>query len=117
MSDKFDSIFESTMGAATKNDKQEEFFERRASGAKKIQKAAQAKGGPSILTAYHFRAKEKPYKECLARLNDPSYAEAHADNCLDQLKDWKKMTQKEFQEVMGRLEVYGEVFIQTAEKS
>ena len=115
MSDKFDLIFEKALQANTKDVKEHEFFEKRAAGAKKIQKAAQEKGGPSMLTSYHFKAKEKPYKECLERLSNPDYAKAHADNCLDQLQDWHKMTQKEFQEVMGRLEVYGEVFIKTRE--
>jgi hypothetical protein len=111
MSDKFDKIFEKALTTTNKDTKDIEFFEKRAAGAKKIQQTAQEKGGPSMLTSYHFKAKEKPYKDCIARVEDSDFSKAHADNCLDQLKDWHKMTQKEFQEATGRLEAYGEVYI------
>jgi hypothetical protein len=115
MSDKFDAIYEKALITTNKDSKDQEFFEKRAAGAKKIQKAAQEKGGPSMLTSYHFKAKEKPYKDCINNLSDLAFSKAHAEDCLSQLKDWHKMTQKEFQEVMGRLEVFGEVYIKLRE--
>lgn len=94
----------------------EEFLEARQAGAEKIHKAAAAKGGPALLTAQHFKAKAKPYKIAIKHANDEQrnklFAE-HAEQCLKQLKQWKSMTQKEFQTVMGELEVWGEVYIKS----
>lgn len=88
-----------------------EFFEKRAAGAQKIQKQAAAKGGPSKLTAIHFKAKEVPYKQCLKHIDDKSFAEKKAKACLDKLANWRSMSPEQFQRVMGELEVYGEVFL------
>jgi len=98
------------------DDKYAEFVEARKAGAKKIQVAAEAKGGPAILTAQHFKAKAKPYAMALEHVHDKDrekmYAK-HATECLRKLQNWKKMTQKEFQATMGELEVWGEVYIKS----
>ena len=93
------------------------FVEKRSSGAKKIQKMATDKGGFSILTAIHFKAKEVPYKNCQKHLTDEDskYVKEKADKCFDKLKSWDKMSQREFQHVMGQLEAYGEVYIRSLE--
>ena len=78
---------------------------------KKIEASARAKGGPSILTAQHFKAKEIPYKECIKNVDNPKFIENKANQCLSKLRGWKNMTQAEFQKVMGELEAYGECFI------
>ena len=104
----FNTIYESILKNINSN---EEFLKKRAHGAKKIKEAAKKKGGPSMLTAYHFKAKEVPYKECLRNIEDKQFAKDRAEDCFKKLAKWDKMTQKEFQEVMGRLEVYGEWFL------
>lgn len=89
------------------------FVEKRAAGAKKVEKMAEKKGGFSLLTAVHFKAKEIPYKNALKHAEDESssFIEEKADECFKKLKNWKEMSQREFQHVMGQLEAYGEVFI------
>jgi len=92
------------------------FIEKRKSGAKKIQKSSEAKGGPAKLTAIHFAAKEVPYKQSLAMASKDNCAEKlkqKGDELLSKLKSWHTMSQKEFQTVMGQLEAYGEVYIKT----
>lgn len=100
--------------SATKDNKFVEFVKTRKAGAEKIQHTAEAKGGPAKLTADHFRAKAKPYSEALKiGLNEDKkkvFAK-HASDCLSKLRGWKSMTQKEFQTVMGELEVWGELYI------
>lgn len=108
-----DTILES------KKDKFEEFLETRKAGAEKIKKAAEEKGGPSLLTAQHFRAKEVPYKKAISHSDDKdreTYYSEEAEKCLTKLKSWKSMTQKEFQTIMGELEVCGEVFLKSKGK-
>ena len=94
----------------------EKFLKARQAGAVKIHKAAAAKGGPATLTAQHFKAKAVPYKIALEHASDEHrskvYAE-HAEKCLEQLKSWKTMTQRDFQTIMGELEVWGEVYIKS----
>ena len=94
----------------------ETFLKARQAGAVKIHKAAAAKGGPATLTAQHFKAKAVPYKIALEHASDEHrdkvYAE-HAERCLKQLKSWKTMTQRDFQTIMGELEVWGEVYIKS----
>ena len=97
----------------------QEFVEKRAAGAHKIADSAKTKGGFSTLTAIHFKAKEAPYKEVLATEKkfegDCDSANAHykkkAEEVYAKLKDLDKLSQKEFQALMGELEVWGEVYI------
>ena len=93
------------------NPEDQAFFEKRAAGAMKIQKQAAAKGGPSKLTAIHFKAKEAPYRMCLKNLDSKAFAEKKAAECYRKLSSWKHLTQDQFQKLMGELEVYGEVFL------
>jgi hypothetical protein len=94
------------------------FINKRAGGAKKIQNAAASKGGVATLTAIHFKAKEVPYKNCQKHCEDGNieYIKEKADECFDKLKSWDKMSQREFQHVMGQLEAYGEVYIRQSEE-
>jgi hypothetical protein len=93
------------------------FVEKRSAGAKKIEKMASDKGGFSLLTAVHFKAKEVPYKVCAKHADDSdsSFVKAKADECFEKLKNWDKMSQKDFQHVMGQLEAYGEFYIRSKE--
>jgi hypothetical protein len=97
-------------------DKLHEFIEKRKSGADKIRKSSEAKGGPSILTAIHFAAKEIPYKQALELSTKDSCNKTlkkKGDELASKLKSWHTMSQKEFQHVMGQLEAYGEVYIKS----
>lgn len=88
-----------------------EFIDKRASGAKKIQQQAQLKGGPALLTSVHFKAKEKPYDYCSNHYDDIEKITKKADEVFNRLKNWKEMSQKDFQHYMGMLEAYGEIVI------
>ena len=114
----FDILLESIKETIKKTDvKLQDFLDKRSAGAKKIASQAHKKGGYSVLTAIHFKAKEKPYQECKDNLNDVKFVEKKADACWDKLKDWKNMSQREFQHVMGQLEAYGEVYIREVKPS
>jgi hypothetical protein len=93
------------------------FVNKRSQGAKKIQKMTENKGGFSLLTAVHFKAKEIPYKNCEKHVGDEDskFVKEKADECFEKLKKWDKMSQREFQHVMGQLEAYGEVYIRSVE--
>lgn len=91
----------------------EEFIEKRAAGADKIAKQATIKGGYSSLTAAHFAAKKVPYANCLKKLGNKAALKSHIGDLLKKLQHWENMSQMEFQKVMGQLEVYGEVALQT----
>jgi hypothetical protein len=88
-----------------------EFIDKRASGAKKIQQQAQLKGGPALLTSVHFKAKEKPYEYCSDNYDNLEKITKKADEVFNKLKNWKEMSQRDFQHYMGMLEAYGEIVI------
>jgi hypothetical protein len=92
------------------------FVTKRAAGAKKIEDSARSKGKYSILTAYHFAGKVKPYAEALKWCKkdgcDKHFKEQYKET-LSKLKNVDSMSQKEFQMLSGVLEVWGEVYIQT----
>jgi hypothetical protein len=92
------------------------FIQKRKSGADKISKSSEAKGGPSKLTAIHFAAKEVPYKQSLALSTKDTcnkVLKQKGNELVSKLKSWHTMSQKEFQIVMGQLEAYGEVYIKS----
>ena len=93
-----------------------EFLHKRLAGAIKIETSTRKKGGYSLLTAIHYKAKLKPYKDAIKHANkedkDKHY-KLMADETYKKLKDWDKMSQREFQAAMGILEVYGEVYIRS----
>lgn len=92
-----------------------EFFTTRKSGAQKIAIEAQTKGGPSLLTAWHFKAKSNPYQEVLTAIkqNKPqTFFEFKFRSTLNKLKPNLKLTQEQFQKIVGELEVWGEVIAQ-----
>ena len=108
---RFIELFESVQEKLSSKESLMEFINKRLAGAKKIQASAAKKGGYSTLTAIHFKAKFKPYNECMKHADKAEFAKKAADECFDKLKNWDKMSQREFQAVMGELEAYGEVYI------
>lgn len=92
----------------------EQFLSKRASGAEKIHKSAEAKGGYSILTAIHFAAKAKPYAESekwADKEDKEQHYKAKAKEIYDKLRNLDQLDQKQFQTLMGELEVWGEVYL------
>lgn len=93
-----------------------EFLHKRLAGAIKIEKMTRKKGGYSLLTAIHYKAKFIPYKDAIKyakKDNKEAHYKAMADETYKKLKNWDKMSQREFQATMGILEVYGEVYIRS----
>lgn len=94
----------------------DEFVEKRKAGADKIARAAEAKGSYSTLTAYHFKAKEKPYADAFKhreKEDKSEYYKKKVEETLEKLKGFDNLSQKEFQILTGVLEVYGEVYLQS----
>lgn len=94
-----------------------EFFTKRQAGARKISAQAKEKGGPSILTHWHFAAKEKPYSEAIRAIKenqDKKWFLSKYKECLNKLEKFD-FTQKQFQVFAGELEVWGEVIVKLFE--
>jgi hypothetical protein len=110
----FDIILEAIKKDMGVEDKFDEFLNKRKAGAEKLEAQTRKKGGYSLLTAIHYAAKEKPYADCL-KWEDKKGKEKHfkekAEEIYKKLADLDSLTQREFQDLMGRLEVYGEVYI------
>jgi hypothetical protein len=92
----------------------DEFVEKRKAGAKKIETQSRKKGGTATLTAIHFAAKQTPYKEALkcVEKDQKKSLEEKVNDTLKQLKNWKSMSQRDFQAITGKLEALGEVYLQ-----
>lgn len=91
----------------------EKFVDKRKAGAAEIAQKAAAKGGYAELTAWHFKAKAPAYKEALKAIkkDEPiAFFESKFRELLSKLHS--SMNQKQFQKLMGELEVWGEVMIQ-----
>lgn len=98
----------------------EKFLEARKSGADKIRRTAEAKGGAAKLTAIHFAAKEKPYNQALRTLEKPDFEKtlkSKANALAARIQQWHKMTQREFQDLVGQFEAYGEVYLEHKKSS
>ena len=83
----------------------EEFSSKRLAGATKISKQAKEKGGPSMLTYHHFVVKLPYYKKA-------AEGKFEFDSFVNQLSEkMDNMSQIEFQKLVGRIEVLGELLI------
>jgi len=108
----FDKLYESLKNTLLNaEEKFLEFLDKRAAGAAKLAAASKKKGGYALPTAIHFAAKARPYAECVKHKDDEEYIKKKAEECFKKLSKWDEMSQREFQAVMGELEVYGEVYI------
>ncbi len=93
----------------------EDFAETRGKGAAKIADNAHDKGGLALLTWHHFKVKEPYYKKAAEGKFDIERAEKEYKELLKKLH---KATSKEmdisqirFQEIVGKIEVLGELLI------
>ena len=106
----FDLVLEKIKKEMGVEEKFDEFLNKRKVGAEKIATSSKAKGGYSTLTAIHFAAKEKPYNDCLKWQNKEGkekHFKEKANEIYKKLSDLDSLTQREFQALMGELEVYG----------
>ena len=109
----FNTLFEKVIDNVT--EAFDMFITKRAAGAKKIEQSARKKGKYSILTAYHFAGKVKPYAQAhkwLKKDNCDELFKEEYKKALDVLKNIDNLSQKEFQKLSGVLEVWGEVYLQ-----
>lgn len=90
-------------------DKFEDFVSARMKGAEKIANNAKEKGGPAMLTYNHFIVKLPYYKKAANGKFDYKKAEKEFEALHKSIS--LKMTQTEFQRVVGKLEVIGELII------
>lgn len=89
-----------------------EFFQARKEGAAEIASKAKTKGGPSMLTYWHFHAKAIPYNEVISAIRNDKSEQFFLSKCRSLLHSVKcgSMSQQNFQVAMGRLEVWGEAW-------
>jgi hypothetical protein len=88
------------------------FAEKRLGGATKIADNAKEKGGPSMLTYHHFKVKLPYYKDAAEGKFNFAAAVKEFDSCVNKLAEkMDNMEQVEFQKLMGRIEVLGELII------
>jgi|TARA_R110001583_G_scaffold174453_2_gene328865 hypothetical protein len=97
----------------------EEFAEKRGSGAEKISDSAKEKGGLSLLTYNHFRVKLPYYKKASEGSLNMGDAKKEYNKLLEKLysstNEDMKLSQTAFQELMGRIEVLGELLLESNE--
>jgi len=108
------SILEKKEEKQTTEEAFETFLTKRLAGAEKIHAMTQKKGGFSLLTAIHYKAKLRPYAESekwAEKEGKEDHYKAKAKEVYEKLKDLDSLSQKEFQALMGELEVWGEVYI------
>lgn len=110
----FDLVLEKIKKKMGVEEKFDEFLHKRKAGATKIEAQTRKKGGYSLLTAIHYAAKQKPYADALKWENKEGkekHFKEKAKEIYKKLSDLDSLTQREFQALMGELEVYGEVYI------
>lgn len=93
----------------------EEFAQTREKGAEKIAKNAKEKGGFSMLTYHHFIVKLPYYKKAAEGKMDFEKARKEYHELVEKLykatKGDMKIQQVEFQKLVGKIEVLGELLI------
>jgi tRNA(Ile2) C34 agmatinyltransferase TiaS len=102
--------------ASPKNESIETFAQNRLIGAMKISESAKEKGGDAMLTYHHFRVKLSYYKKAAEGKMDFEEAEEELEKKIKQLTEGFtganiKISQVDFQKIMGEIEVLGELLI------
>lgn len=94
-----------------KKDPLKQFLQNRLEGARKIATQAASRGGDARLTAWHFQAKLPVYEELLKYKGDiKKYCKSQYETISRRLNNLT-MNERDFQAWMGRMEVYGEVYL------
>jgi hypothetical protein len=111
---KFQDFLESKQQNKQDNKDNIAFFEKRKEGARAIASQARSKGGPAILTVWHFAAKDEPYREVIRAIKDGKSEKYYKDKyrtLFAQLTN-PDLQQEKFQRIIGKLEVWGEAIAQ-----
>ena len=99
-----------------KKETHQEFAENRLAGAAKISKAAKEKGGDALLTYHHFHVKLPYYQKSVDGELDMKMVKEEYDDLLTDLyeatRNSMNISQVEFQELVGKIEVLGELLIE-----
>lgn len=98
----------------------EEFAQKRFDGASKITDNAKEKGGAAMLTYHHFKVKLPYYEKAAEGKFDLKKTHLGFKEHLDKLcalSNDVKMGQTEFQELVGIIEVLGELIIKNNERN
>ena len=85
------------------------FAEKRLKGASKIADSSKEKGGPAMLTYHHFVVKLPYYKDASEGKFNMDESKKEFNQLIKKLSC--DMQQVEFQKVMGKIEVLGELII------
>ena len=98
----------------------EEFAKARLEGATRISEAAKAKGGSALLTYQHFNVKLPYYKKAsLGKFNNIELNTELSKLVKDLsqgISSKIKLKQVEFQRLVGKIEVIGELLIKYKDK-
>lgn len=101
-------------------DKLESFAETRLGGAETIAGNAKEKGGAALLTYHHFEVKLEYYEKASKGELDMGDAKKEYKDLLEKLYSSTKgdmdIEQIAFQELLGKMEVLGELIIKENEK-
>ncbi len=101
-------------------DKLESFAETRLGGAETIADNAKEKGGAALLTYHHFEVKLEYYEKAAKGELNMDDAKTEYKDLLEKLytstKDDMGIEQIDFQELLGKMEVLGELIIKDSEK-
>jgi hypothetical protein len=93
----------------------EEFAKKREEGADKIANSAKEKGGVALLTYDHFHVKLPYYKKVSeGKFNRKKFQEEYKELCSElhsHMNDISVIEQSEFQKLVGKIEVIGELLI------
>jgi hypothetical protein len=93
----------------------EKFSDNRLKGAAKISENAHKKGGDALLTYHHFMVKLPYYEKAKNGKFNPAKESENYKKLLEKLytstKDGMNISQVEFQKIMGKIEVIGELLI------
>lgn len=103
-------------GVNEENETIQQFAENRLAGATKISKAAKEKGGDALLTYHHFHVKLPYYQKSVDGELDMQTIKEEYDDLLTDLyeatRESMDITQVKFQELVGKIEVLGELIIE-----
>jgi hypothetical protein len=98
----------------------EDFSKARLEGATKISNAAKEKGGSALLTYQHFVVKLPYYKRAASGKIDTKSLHSELSSLVKELARGTsgkiKLEQVEFQRLVGKIEVIGELLIRYANK-
>lgn len=89
------------------------FAASRLKGAKQIATDSKAKGGNSLLTYDHYRVKLPYYEQASQGLLNIDEAKAIYRDCIFELYINDNLSQQDFQRLVGKIEVLGELIIQS----